>query len=133
MARVKLCACNSIPHRPGCVYQPIITPLPGSVVALLVLRETDALFRTVQNATDLFHKIKGDNGQNNCQLCASLPCWQAPADRIALQYKEACAALRNGRLLPGRESAGWTGLLATYPDCSSGMGHPTFYTLKPGR
>ncbi len=25
------------------------------------------------------------------------------------------------------------GLLATYPDCSSGMGHPTLYMLKRGR
>ena len=86
----------------------IIPRLLASLVPLLGLRETDAFFRTVQNATDLFHKIKGENGQNNCQLCASLLRWQAPADRIVLQYKEAFATLRNGRLLPGRESTGWT-------------------------
>src|SRR5690349_14272220 len=93
MARVKLCAYNSIPHCPGCVYELIISRLLASFVPLLCLHETDAFFRTVQNATDLFLEIKADNGQNNCQPCASLPCWQAPAGRIALQYKKAFAAL----------------------------------------
>lgn len=93
MAYMKVCACNSIPYRLQCVYEPIIAPLPVSVVALHALRETVSFFRTVQNATDLFHKIKGDNGQNNCQLCASLLCWQVPADRIVLQYREAFVAL----------------------------------------
>src|SRR5215472_5281672 len=99
MARVKVCACNSISHRPECVYQPILPPLPGSVVALLALRETVSFFRTVQNATGLFHEIKGENGQNNCQHYASLSRWQAPADRIALPYngeRKAFAAPGNG-------------------------------------